>query len=180
MKIVPYENIVYHSHHSKQEVLERLKNFIEAPKGLVKLRSLKNSKQRRYQGFMYNSTFNMRRIIGYQNSFLPRIEGVVEQDGTGSIIRVKMKLYTPLLVMMIIISSILLAFGIVDILKRGLTHFQPDSLFPFGVILIIYLMCTVLFYIESNLKNEKFVKKIKIKHLLVNFITNILNKNDVL
>ena len=36
------------------------------------------------------------------------------------------------------------------------------------------------FYIESNLKNEKFVKKIKIKHLLVNFITNILNKNDVL
>jgi len=36
------------------------------------------------------------------------------------------------------------------------------------------------FLINNNLNNEKYVKKIKIKHLLVNFITHILDKNDVL
>lgn len=36
------------------------------------------------------------------------------------------------------------------------------------------------FLIENNLKNEKFVKKIKIKRLLINLITHILDKNKIL
>lgn len=37
-----------------------------------------------------------------------------------------------------------------------------------------------IFLVNNNINNEKYIKKIKIKHLLVNFITHILDKNNVL
>jgi hypothetical protein len=38
-------------------------------------------------------TFDIQRIIGYRNSFLPRIGGTIAADGRGSAISIAMKLH---------------------------------------------------------------------------------------
>src|SRR5919109_98213 len=79
MKFLPYERLQIHTALSSEEVLKRLENAIE-PKRYFRLFG---ASTKPYQGKVEGSHFEMSRIIGYRNSFLPMIKGDVQSETSG-------------------------------------------------------------------------------------------------
>ena len=83
MKYLPFENIVYRTKLDSNEIILRLRKNIE-PYRMFRLTSLfKNSIHKDYQGSIDGWKFNIIRVIGYKNSFLPRIVGELKEDPDG-------------------------------------------------------------------------------------------------
>ena len=87
MKFFPYEYFKIKSHLSKSEAINRLKNVIE-PKHYFRFLE---SNKKPYQGKIKGSNFEISRIIGYSNSFLPRIKGNIESEIDGCSICISMQ-----------------------------------------------------------------------------------------
>ena len=87
MKFLPYEHFKIKTTLSSQEVFKRLDNVIE-PKRHFRLFG---SGTKPYQGEMEGSHFEISRIIGYKNSFLPMIKGDVQAEIIGCSIHISMQ-----------------------------------------------------------------------------------------
>src|SRR4051812_42037105 len=92
MKFLPIENITYKTKLKTNEVVERLSDVIE-PGKTFRLGIFGNNSTKLYQGDISDLTFDIRRIISYRNSFLPRISGVIQNDFNGTTITVKMRMH---------------------------------------------------------------------------------------
>jgi hypothetical protein len=79
MKFLPYERLKINTALSSQEVLKRLETAIE-PKRYFRFFG---SGTKPYQGSVEGSHFEVSRIIGYRNSFLPVIKGDVQGEISG-------------------------------------------------------------------------------------------------
>src|SRR5688572_9627354 len=90
MKYLPTENITYKTRLSVDAVFKRLEEQV-APAQSFGIPGGTVSKN--YEGEIRPPGFFIKRIIRYQNSFLPRIKGTIEQDFGGTRIHVKMRLH---------------------------------------------------------------------------------------
>ncbi len=90
-KILPFDELVYHSTLTKDELLAHLQNEIEAEKSFG-FRSINHSYSKPYIGKIYNNSFKIQRAISYRNSFLPVIKGQIKNDINGCKINVKINL----------------------------------------------------------------------------------------
>lgn len=150
MKFLPTENITYKSRLNEEEIVKRLSDFIE-PEKTFRFGVFSKSSTKSYEGQIYGSNFEIKRIIGYRNSFLPRINGSIEKNFDGTTIKVKMRLHILVIVFLCIwcggvgiacIASLSLTFGIVK--------FDPMSLIPFGMLIFVYLLTMGGFKFESS------------------------------
>jgi hypothetical protein len=87
MKFLPYEHLKIKSALSSQEVLKRLNNVIE-PKRYLRLFG---TREKPYEGKAEGEHFEVSRIIGYRNSFLPMINGDIQTDINGCTIYISMR-----------------------------------------------------------------------------------------
>src|SRR5258708_30199100 len=87
MKFLTYERFKIRTVLSKQEVLKRLDNAIE-PKRYFRFFG---SREKHYEGKIDGSHFEVSRIIGYRNSFLPMIKGDVQSEISGCSISISMQ-----------------------------------------------------------------------------------------
>lgn len=85
MKFLPYERFKIRTLLGDQEVLKRLDNIIEPRRY-----RFFGSREKPYQGEFAGSHFEISRIIGYRNSFLPMITGDVKSEFIGCSVSISM------------------------------------------------------------------------------------------
>ncbi|WP_417942112.1 hypothetical protein [Flavobacterium sp. RS13.1] len=146
-KYLPLEELVYHSDLTKEELIKRVQNEIEAQKSFG-FRANNYSYSKPYIGKVYNDSFEIKRAINYRNSFLPVIKGFVKDDLTGSVIYVKMNIAVFVKVFMSIwLGGVFLAcLGVTYALifnnaitsETGFFMFIPYFMFLFGIIMVVF------------------------------------------
>lgn len=100
-KYLPFEELLYHSNLTKDELLKQLQNEIEAEKSFG-FGANNYSYGKPYIGKIQNNSFEIKRAINYRNSFLPVIKGSIKDDLSGSKIDIKMNLTDLVKIFMII------------------------------------------------------------------------------
>lgn len=162
MLLLPYQNIIYSTRLTREELLERLNGAVE-PKGGLNLNVFKKQKNRKeYEGNVGRDEFNIQRVINYRNSFLPQIKGTFQRGRMGSEVHVKMRLNIFVLIFISLwMGGVALAcFSILFAVNSsgGLGYF---SLIPFGMLLLGYLMTILAFSYEANKSKKDLLEILK-------------------
>lgn len=149
MPILPFESFTITTYLSFDEVIEKLADAIEPPRRGINW--TRNLPSKPYRGILSANSFKMSRVISYRNSFLPVIEGRIEPQPEGCLIRISLRLHEFVMAFMIIWLSNVGGIGFL-----GLIAFIADpksaawALIPFGMFLFGYLLCTIPFNLEAK------------------------------
>jgi hypothetical protein len=161
MKFFPYERFKIKSHLSKSEAINRLNNVIE-PKRYFRFFG---SSEKPYQGKIEDSHFEISRIIGYRNSFLPMIKGDIESEISGCSILISMQPQIFVVAFMIFwLGGVGFFFLVIlwsFISSLGQTSATDPSilLFPAGMFVFGYALLLGGFKFES-VKSKKFFQEL--------------------
>ena len=143
-KLLPFEELAYHSKLTKEELIAHLQNEIEAEKPFG-FGTQRTSYSKPYIGKIYDTTFELKRAISYRNSFLPIIKGEIKDDISGSKINVKMVLENFVKVFMCIwlggvtLASLVTLYTLLfnNGLKEGPFIFIPFVMLFAGVAMVV-------------------------------------------
>lgn len=132
-KFLPIENIVFKTKLSKEQVVLRLSENIEAKKTFGF-----GNYSKPYIGYINGNNFEIERVINYRNSFLPQIKGNVYSELSGTKINVKMMPASYVLFFMaiwfggVIVGCLAMLF---ILFTEGFTSFLflPFIMFLFGI-----------------------------------------------
>jgi len=118
-----------------------------------------SAKRGYFEGRVAGSRFKIHRVTGYQNSFLPIIEGNFRRDGLKTIVTLKMRLVWPVVPFWI---------GIIIFLAWSSVSVDSVVAGPFGVrmaviamTLFIYLVATVPFAIEVRVAMKRLLELLR-------------------
>jgi hypothetical protein len=118
-----------------------------------------------FEGKVAGSRFKIHRIIRYQNSFVPIVEGNFRRDGLRTIVTVTMRLVWPVVPIWI---------GIIVFLAWSSVSVDSPVTGPFGVriaviamTLFIYLVATVPFAIEARIAIKRMLELLRAGPALV-------------
>jgi hypothetical protein len=167
MKFLPTENITYKTRLNEVEVIRRLSEIIE-PEKTFRFGVFSSGPTKPYEGRINGQTFNMKRIIWYRNSFLPRINGTIEKEYDGTAIKIKMRLHVFVTVFLFVWCGGI-GFACISILTQtfGNSELNPVDFIPFGMLLFAYGLTMGGFKFESY-KSKKDLQNI--------FEANIIEK----
>jgi len=154
---LPFENITYKTKLNSEEILRRMSKIIEPKQAFRVTWFFKNNNYKPYEGNINSNSFSISRIIGYRNSFVPTIKGVIEKDSNGTIINIKMRLHA------LVIAVLFVWFGgmIINCLIAipsiyNNQDFKPMSLIHFGLLIFGYVLVTSGFKYESRKSKKHF------------------------
>ena len=160
-KLLPFEKLVYHSTLTKEELLTHLQNEIETEKSFG-FGAINYSYSKTYIGKIYTNSFEIKRVISYRNSFLPKINGEIQDDNNGCKIFVKMSLIEFVKVFMIIwLSGVVFAClaSLYSIfLKNGIN--TDGGLFMFIPFLML-IVGVLMIYFGFKLESKKSIKDLE-------------------
>lgn len=164
MNILPYKNLTYKTHLSKEEIIKKLSDRIE-PRQWIRMSSIfADNSHQPYEGTISENTFKVNRIIGYRNSFLPHIKGKIEESQDSTLIHIKMRLH-PLVTIFLCIWSLLMVLGGLVFMSIFVRKIQSPSMsdLPFFVSPLLIIAFPILacraFHSEGN-KSEIFFEEI--------------------
>jgi hypothetical protein len=160
MKYLPFENITYTTNLSPEEVVERIQGIIEPNKTFRLTGIFGNSNHKPYEGTINRNSFSIKRIIGYRNSFLPRITGEIVSNFKGTKIEVKMRLHILVLIFMFIWCGGV-GLGFITFLTSSINNGTFDSaiIVPFGMLAFGYGLTTGGFKYES-IKSKNYLAQL--------------------
>lgn len=160
MKYLPFENITYRTKLDLEEIQKRINEVIEPKKTFRVTGFFGSSNHNPYKGSVNENSFSIIRIIGHRNSFLPRINGVIEKDFNGSKIKVKMRLHIFVIVFMFIWFGGI-GFGCLAVINTpsNSEDFEPTTLIPFGMLIFGYTLMIGGFKYES-IKSKKYLAQL--------------------
>jgi hypothetical protein len=94
MKFLPFDSLLFRSPLSPEDSISQLEATVE-PKKVIRSSFFTGKKKtgKPFEGAIDHNTFNISRVIGYRNSFLPVVRGEVGSDHRGTTIRVTMKMH---------------------------------------------------------------------------------------
>ena len=130
-----------------------LKEIVEPPR---KWGWPSSTKRGYFEGRVAGSRFKIHRIIRYQGSFLPIIEGNFRRDGLGTIVRLNMRLVWPVVPFWIGII-VFLAWSSVAVDSRVAGPLEA-RMAVIAMTLFTYLVATVPFAIEVRLAMKRLLK----------------------
>ena len=170
-KLLPIENLVFHSALNQETLLAQLQNKIETPKPF-KFGVANNSYSKKYIGTIHNNRFEIKRVITYRNSFLPLIKGEIKNDNNGSEINVKMSLNKIVQVFMSIWLSVVsvACFGILfGLIFKNIFKIEPSFfiLIPFFMLVFGVLMVSFGFKLESKKSIHDLEEILKARNITV-------------
>lgn len=149
MKYLPYERITYKTNLSEQEVLTRLSGFVEPKKFGLGRNPMKD-----YEGSINNNRFEISKVIQYRNSFLPQINGRIQNDD-GTQIQVTLSLHAFVSFFLIVWCSFALFFFIgVSIRDIREKEISVEFFLPLLMLLFVYALTMVGFKSESKQSKE--------------------------
>lgn len=119
-----------------------------------------SSNHKPYEGFIDVNSFNITRIIGYRNSFIPRIKGQIEKSINGTTIRIKMRLHPLVLAFMTFwLGGVTLAFFVFLSDSIGNETLEPVVFIPVVMFAFGYGLTTGAFKYESS-KSKHFLTEL--------------------
>jgi hypothetical protein len=118
-----------------------------------------STKRGYFEGRVAGSRFKILRIIRYQNSFRPIIEGNLRRDGFGSIVTLKMRLVWPIAPFWFSII-LFLAWSSVAVDSRLAGPFGARMLL-LGMTLFIYLVATIPFAVEVRIAMKRLLELLR-------------------
>ena len=156
MKFLPAENIIYKTRLKPKEIIKRLADSIE-PAKTFRFRLFGSNSAKAYEGQINGQAFEIKRIINYRNSFLPRITGSIEQEYDGTTVKVKMRLHVLVLGFLCIWCCVVGFFciSILSFIVRS-REFSLPTLIPFGMLLFAYVLTLASFKYESKKSKKDF------------------------
>ena len=147
MRILPYERLTIETALTIEEAQRRLAEAVEPRK--YGRWSLKAS-SKPFEGSVTGEQFQISRVIGYRNSFLPRISGHIRQGPGGATIDLTLALHPAVLIFM---AVWLLGVGCaaVAVMSASLSAgtFELFGLIPVGMFVFGVLLCTLSFNFEA-------------------------------
>ena len=149
VKLLPYHRFEIISPLKREDALAAIAAHVEAPKWILfRLPSKANDK--RFEGQVTETGFNIRRVLGYRNSFQPTVLGEIEGAGAMSRINVTMRPFTFVIVFITIWCA-----GVL-----GLTFVSREALLMGAFMLVfLYLLVVSGFWFEAN-KQERALREI--------------------
>lgn len=160
MKYLPFENLIYTTILSEQEIITRLSDHVE----IKKFRIIRTHSMKEYEGHVNNNTFQISRILKYRNSFQPEIEGKFQRNNNTTQIEVKMRLNLFVSLFMIFWCSMAFLFFIIQIYSDSEWSFE--NFIPLFMLLFVYLMALLGFKAESRRSKEDFRKIFEAKDII--------------
>ncbi|PYF74416.1 hypothetical protein [Pedobacter nutrimenti] len=157
MNLLPFENIYYKTKLKAEEVICRLNEHVGPEKPLLSS-ILVTGSDKPYEGEIYGKQFQIRRIINYRNSFLPRISGVVKEEAGETQIFVKMRLHLFVMVFLSVFCVFLIGISVLIFCKEDGVIF-PWTLVPIAMLLFAFTMTVGCFKVESK-RSKKDLKEI--------------------
>ncbi len=159
-KIWPSNALEIHTTLSPEKVLDIFRTNTE-PKKLFNM----NLNHKYFEGEFSKDGFKINRIIpyyitGFRGSFSPIITGIVIPNGTGSIVKIKMRLRTFTMAFMSIwfLGTILSTLAVIITFIKNPTQVSPIILIPLALIVLGFLLVLGGFYFEATKEQEKIVK----------------------
>jgi len=118
-----------------------------------------STKRGYFEGRVAGSRFKIHRVIHYQNSFVPIIEGNFRRDQRGTLVTLNMRLVWPVVPVW---------FGIMVFLAWNSVTVDSPLAGPFGVrmlllamTLVIYLVATIPFAIEMRIAMKRLLELLR-------------------
>lgn len=159
MKWLPKEDIVYRTYLKEEELISRLNELME-PAKTFRINFFGLGKSKAYEGTIDGKRFEMKRLIGYRNSFLPKISGEIYKEYDGLKIKVKMRLHTFVVVFLIIWMSFVGIAGIASLVALFTSKTTQQMLFIPGAMLIFAYVLTMGAFKFESLKSKKQLKEL--------------------
>ena len=147
MKLLPFHRFEINSPLDRQAALAAIAAHTE-PEKWFRWRWPSSANDDRFEGQVSADGFHLRRIIGYRNSFLPVVDGVVHATGRSSRIEVRMRLF-----MFVIVFVALWTIGVGGSL---FTAFWPLSV---AMLVFMYALVMGAFWYEAT-KQERVLRQI--------------------
>jgi hypothetical protein len=111
-----------------------------------------------FEGTVEGERFSISRIIGYRNSFLPRIEGRFRIDGSRTITILTMRMAWPVMVVWLgLMGSLLLPF----VGASRVSGLHTARSFFIKMILFVYVLATVSFAIEVRIAMKRLLELLR-------------------
>jgi hypothetical protein len=149
VKILPYHEFGFQSPMKPDVAMRVLQARIEPP-SWFRLRWPSSTNDSRFEGDIAGDRFSVMRIIGYQNSFLPRVLGTVKPRGGGSHIHIRMRLHIQMLIILAGLPVLLFFLG------APILTDVPNTLMA---TLAIYALVMGAFWFEAN-KQERVLREL--------------------
>lgn len=150
MKYLPFERITYKTNLSEKEVLTRLSGFVEPKKFGLGRNYIKE-----YEGSIHNNSFEISRVIQYRNSFLPQINGKIQNENNETQIQVTMSLHAFVFFFLIVWCSFAMIFFIgVSLRAIREKEISVELFLPLGMFLFVYALTMIGFKSESKQAKE--------------------------
>jgi hypothetical protein len=156
-KYLPIENIIYRTKLSKEEVIRRLTDNIEAVE-LYSFGVRNPTYSKPYFGKIGSNNFQIIRAIKYRNSFLPEIKGEIYSEFDGTKIKVNMKPHSLVLVIMAFWLGGVFIGCIVTTYAMFTTEFTPFHLIPFGMLIFGIALVFSGFKTESSASKKDLLR----------------------
>ena len=154
VKWLPHHRFEITSPLSPSAALDALKAHVE-PRRLFRMVFPNPANEKRFQGEVGATTFEISRIIGYRNSFLPQLSGKIHGAGSRSTINVTMQIHPLALVLMIVIAAtMLLVIGALAFEGEGLALIPVTVMPP-----LFYGIVLWAFWFEAD-KQERTLREI--------------------
>lgn len=150
MKLIPYEKFQIDTGLSSVEVAQ----LIRTVTGEKKLFDLNHSHE--FSGYVKESEFEITKNISYRNSFLPIIEGKIEQKGTGTQVTISMRLHFFVICFMFIWFSGV-GIGCITVISN-MENFSPPMLIPFGMLIFGISLVSGGFWYEASKQKKRLVE----------------------
>jgi hypothetical protein len=148
MGILPYERLTIETTLTVEEAQRRLVEAVEPRKNV---RWPFQPRDKPFEGSITGEHFEISRVIGYRNSFLPRISGQIRQGPIGATIDATLALHPVVLIFM---AVWLLGVGYAGLVVASAAFragtFASYSLIPIGMFVFGILLCTLSFNFEAS------------------------------
>lgn len=115
-----------------------------------------SANDKRFTGRVEDDSFEIRRILGYRNSFAPMSRGTISTVGRGARIDVRMTLH-PFVAVFIGVWSTGVLFALVAFATAGSERIY--ALLPLLMLAFLYAMTLLAFWFEAN-KQERALREI--------------------
>jgi hypothetical protein len=154
MILFPFVSFRIETDLSTKEAMTAIILAVRTERGIL---TSNGSQKSRFHGTLSGSSFKIRRVINYRNSFLPVIRGKIRSAGEGAVISITMNLELSTAIFMILWCSIT-GFTLLNFFSSEASHgfdwITAALLLAFG-----YLLATIGFGIEAK-KAEKLLMSI--------------------
>ncbi|MDB9528814.1 hypothetical protein PN498_22670 [Oscillatoria sp. CS-180] len=153
MKLLPRDRFSIQTHQSLSEIVAILEPHIEAPR--IRWGFSRNHPP--YTGSLSESGFEIRRLIHYRNSFLPKIHGRFEAGAGGTTVHITMTLHPLVLVFLVAWGSFWYTAAIPLTLSAALTgevHPAVALLFLVSPLAALTLFCAAFWYEAKRSRRE--------------------------